>query len=196
MSDAHPVVYRICSDDVLREQIQALEKDPWLARRLSEMRGETNPDDWTPRHEVLEMARAGVRVVSIDITDDGEAEPPWWNLWLTTLVNLDLDRKILAELTKIADASGADICELWKVCDRLVVVRDPKKTREPADMREQLAHVAHLLAQGKEIGMAADFAGIERRKFERFRKDHPLQWEQIEKRVHEVKSKSDKKRSS
>ena len=187
-----PVVYRLCSDDVLREQILAMEKDPWLAKRLFEQRGETMPDGWSPESEVQRMAAAGVRIFATDAKQDDTTEPPWWNLWLTTLVTRDLDLKIHAALTTIADETGADVAELWKVYDRLVDIRDPKGKREPDIDRPALFRAAAHIADGMKKERAADFAEIEQRKFRRYRENHPLQWEQIKHRVVEAKKKADK----
>lgn len=187
-----PVVYRVCSDDLLREQILALETDPWLAERMFERRGETMPDDWSPETEVREWAAAGVRIFSIDASPDDTSDPPWWNLWMTTRVSIALDRKIEAALTAIADESGADVAELWKVYDRLVDIRDPKGKRESDIDRRALAQAAAYIDDGMDFGKAADFTDIPRRKFERYRTRHPLQWEQIQHRVRNVRKRSDK----
>ena len=182
-----PVVYRLYSDDVLREQISAMETDPWLAARLFERRGETMPDGWSPEYEVRKLAAAGVHIVAIDAEQDDTTDPPWWNLWLTTLVKLDLDQKIHAALTAIADETAADVAELWKVYDRLVDIRNPKGKRESDIDRRALAQAAAYMDDGKKPGLSAELVGIDPRKFRRYRKDHPLQWEQLRQRVKAVK---------
>lgn len=187
-----PVVYRVCSDDVLREQIEALETDSWLAERMFQARGETMPDGWSPESEVRRMDAAGANVVALDVDQTDTTEPPWWNLWLTTLVKLDLDRKIHTALTAISDETGAPVAELWKVYDRLVDIRDPKRARETEIDPLALAKAAKAIAGGAEVATAAELAGIHRRKFERYRKARPLRWEQIQRRVADRRKRSDR----